>query len=40
MQEVDEFIIGLPRSFDGKETPQSNKVRAIAGRFAVQAANR
>ncbi|KAK1273813.1 hypothetical protein QJS04_geneDACA012437 [Acorus gramineus] len=39
-QEVDEFIIGLPRSRDGKETPQSNKVRSIAGRLAVQAAER
>ncbi|CAM8876495.1 unnamed protein product [Rhodiola kirilowii] len=39
-EEADEFIIGLPRSFDGNETPQSNKVRAIAGRFAVQAAER
>uniref|UniRef100_A0A7N0V0F0 YqgF/RNase H-like domain-containing protein n=1 Tax=Kalanchoe fedtschenkoi TaxID=63787 RepID=A0A7N0V0F0_KALFE len=38
--EADEFIIGLPRSLDGRETPQSNKVRAIAGRFAVQAAER
>lgn len=26
LQEVDEFIIELPRSFDGKETVQSNKV--------------
>ncbi|CAH9106317.1 unnamed protein product [Cuscuta epithymum] len=30
-QEVDEFIVGLPLSSDGKETPQSNKVRSIAG---------
>ncbi|XP_022895747.1 uncharacterized protein LOC111409884 [Olea europaea var. sylvestris] len=37
-QEVDEFIIGLPKSSDGKETTQSNKVRSVAGRFAVQAA--
>ncbi|RRT34581.1 hypothetical protein B296_00055146 [Ensete ventricosum] len=36
--EVDEFIIGLPKSHDGKETPQSNKVRSIAGRLAVRAA--
>ncbi|KAJ7962101.1 Holliday junction resolvase-like protein [Quillaja saponaria] len=39
-EEADEFIIGLPISFDGKETPQSNKVRSIAGRLAVQAAER
>ncbi|KAK3008443.1 hypothetical protein RJ639_014441 [Escallonia herrerae] len=39
-QEVDEFIIGLPKSSDGKETPQSNKVRSVAGRFAVRAAER
>ncbi|CAN0880574.1 Putative pre-16S rRNA nuclease [Linum grandiflorum] len=38
--EVDEFIIGLPRSSDGKETPQSNKVRSVAGRFAARAAER
>ncbi|XP_020585206.1 uncharacterized protein LOC110027912 isoform X2 [Phalaenopsis equestris] len=40
MEEADEFIIGLPKSHDGKETPQSNKVRSIAGRIAVQAAER
>ncbi|KAL0905384.1 hypothetical protein M5K25_023800 [Dendrobium thyrsiflorum] len=40
MEEVDEFIIGLPKSHDGKETQQSNKVRSIAGRIAVQAAER
>ncbi|KAG0457170.1 hypothetical protein HPP92_022327 [Vanilla planifolia] len=39
-EEVDEFIIGLPKSYDGKETPQSNKVRSIAGRIAVKAAER
>ncbi|EHA8592119.1 putative pre-16S rRNA nuclease [Cocos nucifera] len=39
-KEVDEFIIGLPKSRDGKETPQSNKVRSIAGRLAVRAAER
>ncbi|KAL1554835.1 putative pre-16S rRNA nuclease isoform X1 [Salvia divinorum] len=39
-QEVDEFIIGLPKSSDGKETQQSNKVRSVAGRFAVRAAER
>ncbi|CAN1305868.1 Putative pre-16S rRNA nuclease [Linum perenne] len=39
-KEVDEFIIGLPRSSDGKETPQSNKVRSVAGRFAARAAER
>ncbi|CAH9106314.1 unnamed protein product [Cuscuta epithymum] len=39
-QEVDEFIVGLPLSSDGKETPQSNKVRSIAGRLAVRAAER
>ncbi|KAI9180563.1 hypothetical protein LWI28_006072 [Acer negundo] len=39
-EEVDEFIIGLPKSSDGEETPQSNKVRSVAGRLAVQAAER
>jgi len=39
-EEVDEFIVGLPKSSDGKETPQSNKVRSIAGRLAVRAAER
>ncbi|KAJ4826893.1 hypothetical protein Tsubulata_044192 [Turnera subulata] len=39
-EEADEFIIGLPKSWDGKETPQSNIVRSIAGRFAVRAAER
>ncbi|XP_010919561.1 uncharacterized protein [Elaeis guineensis] len=39
-KEVDEFIIGLPKSRDGKETPQSNKVRSMAGRLAVRAAER
>nr|GMD06096.1 putative pre-16S rRNA nuclease [Ipomoea batatas] len=39
-QEVDEFIIGLPLSSDGKETPQSNKVRSVAGRLAVRAAEK
>ncbi|KAL7238614.1 hypothetical protein ACSBR2_004663 [Camellia fascicularis] len=39
-QEVDEFIIGLPKSCDGKETQQSNKVCSVAGRFAVRAAER
>ncbi|XP_029119965.1 uncharacterized protein [Elaeis guineensis] len=40
LTEVDEFIIGLPKSRDGKETPQSNKVRSMAGRLAVRAAER
>ncbi|KNA21701.1 hypothetical protein SOVF_040290 isoform B [Spinacia oleracea] len=39
-EEVDEFIVGLPKSSDGKETPQSNKVRSVAGRLAVRAAER
>ncbi|KAK4592958.1 hypothetical protein RGQ29_017194 [Quercus rubra] len=39
-EEADEFIIGLPKSSDGKETPQSNKVRSVAGRFAARAADR
>ncbi|CAI9103613.1 OLC1v1002130C1 [Oldenlandia corymbosa var. corymbosa] len=39
-KEVDEFIIGLPVSIDGKETPQSNKVRSVAGRLAIRAAER
>ncbi|KAK8937842.1 hypothetical protein KSP40_PGU015129 [Platanthera guangdongensis] len=40
LEEVDELIIGLPKSHDGKGTPQSNKVRSSAGRIAVQAAER
>lgn len=40
LQEADEFIVGLPKSCDGKETPQSNKVRSVAGRLAVRAAER
>ncbi|KAJ9680689.1 hypothetical protein PVL29_019877 [Vitis rotundifolia] len=40
LSEVDEFIIGLPISDDGKETPQSNKVRSVAGRLAARAAER
>lgn len=39
-EEADEFIIGLPKSCDGKETSQSNKVRSVAGRLAVRAAER
>ncbi|XP_010259874.1 PREDICTED: uncharacterized protein LOC104599161 [Nelumbo nucifera] len=39
-EEADEFIIGLPKSRHGKETPQSNKVRSVAGRLAVRAAER
>ncbi|XP_062205731.1 uncharacterized protein LOC133907678 isoform X1 [Phragmites australis] len=39
-QEADELIVGLPVSADGRETPQSNKVRSVAGRLAVQAAER
>ncbi|KAG0549901.1 hypothetical protein BDA96_01G294200 [Sorghum bicolor] len=39
-QEADELIIGLPVSADGRETPQSNKVRSVVGRLAVQAAQR
>ncbi|XP_040370099.1 uncharacterized protein LOC112176257 isoform X2 [Rosa chinensis] len=39
-EEADEFIIGLPKSSDGKETPQSNKVRSVAGRLAATAAER
>ncbi|XP_057435813.1 uncharacterized protein LOC130728373 isoform X1 [Lotus japonicus] len=39
-EEADEFVIGLPRSFDGKETPQSNIVRTVAGRLAIRAAER
>ncbi|GMP61909.1 hypothetical protein CsSME_00024196 [Camellia sinensis var. sinensis] len=33
-----QFIIGLPKSCEGKETQQSNKVHGVAGRFAVRAA--
>ncbi|KAF0928678.1 hypothetical protein E2562_006104 [Oryza meyeriana var. granulata] len=40
LTEADELIVGLPVSADGSETPQSNKVRSIVGRLAVQAADR
>ncbi|XP_020553326.1 uncharacterized protein LOC105173304 isoform X3 [Sesamum indicum] len=40
LTEVDEFIIGLPKSGQGNETEQSNKVRSVAGRLAVRAAER
>ncbi|TVU15375.1 hypothetical protein EJB05_38894, partial [Eragrostis curvula] len=39
-QEADELIVGLPVSADGSETQQSNKVRSVVGRLAVQAAER
>ncbi|GLJ18704.1 hypothetical protein SUGI_0333620 [Cryptomeria japonica] len=39
-EEVDELIIGIPKSSDGTENVQSNKVRSIAGRIAVRAAER
>ncbi|KAF8412422.1 hypothetical protein HHK36_000386 [Tetracentron sinense] len=39
-EEADEFIVGLPKSRNGEETPQSNKVRSVAGRLAVRAAER
>ncbi|XP_038708220.1 putative pre-16S rRNA nuclease isoform X2 [Tripterygium wilfordii] len=39
-KEADEFIVGLPISRDGQETPQSNKVRSVAGRLAIRAAER
>ncbi|KAM7276497.1 hypothetical protein ACFE04_018363 [Oxalis oulophora] len=39
-EEADEFVIGIPKSIDGKETIQSNKVRSVAGRLAVRAAQR
>ncbi|XP_031384052.1 uncharacterized protein LOC116197915 isoform X4 [Punica granatum] len=39
-EEADEFIIGVPRSSDGRETTQSNKVHSVAGRLAVRAAER
>ncbi|XP_073120722.1 uncharacterized protein [Henckelia pumila] len=38
--EVDEIIVGLPKSSDGMETEQSNKVRSFADRLAFRAAKR
>lgn len=35
-----EFIVGLPKSSTGLETPQSSKTRCFAGRLAVLAAQR
>ncbi|KAL4178754.1 hypothetical protein AMTRI_Chr13g116690 [Amborella trichopoda] len=39
-QEADELIIGIPISGNGKETSESNKIRSIVGRLAIQAAER
>lgn len=39
-QKADEFIVGLPQSWDGKETDRSNKTRSFAGRLAQHAADR
>ena len=38
--EADEFITGLPKSCDGKETIQSNIVCTVAVRLAIRAAAR
>jgi hypothetical protein len=40
LHEADELIVGLPVSAYGSETLQSNKVRSVVGRLAVQAAKR
>lgn len=40
VQRADELIVGLPISFDGKETAQSKKTRSFTGKLAAQAAQR
>ncbi|XVE76921.1 hypothetical protein DITRI_Ditri13aG0019300 [Diplodiscus trichospermus] len=40
LRQANEFVIGLLKSWDGNETPQSNKVRSITGRLTVRAAER
>ncbi|XP_024524615.1 uncharacterized protein LOC112344340 [Selaginella moellendorffii] len=37
-EKADEFIVGLPRSWDAQETEQSNKTRTFAGRLAQYSA--
>ncbi|KAL4194784.1 hypothetical protein AMTRI_Chr05g61240 [Amborella trichopoda] len=39
-EEADELIIEIPISGNGKETSESNKIRSIVGRLAIQAAKR
>ncbi|KAJ3689863.1 hypothetical protein LUZ61_019027 [Rhynchospora tenuis] len=38
-EDADELIVGLPKSLDGTETPQSLKVRGFVRKLAVRAAD-
>lgn len=37
-QKADEFVVGLPKYWDGKDSEQAHKVRSFAGRLANLAA--
>lgn len=39
-EKADEFVVGLPKSFDGKDSEQANKSRSFAGRLSYLAAQR
>lgn len=39
-EKVDEFVVGLPKAWDGKDTEQANKCRSFAGRLSYLAARR
>jgi len=39
-QKADEFVVGLPKYWDGKDSEQAHKVRSFAGRLANLAALR
>jgi len=39
-QKADEFVVGLPKGWDGKDTEQANKCRSFAGRLSYLAARR
>jgi putative Holliday junction resolvase len=40
VQKADEFVVGLPKSWDGKDNKQAGKCRSFAGRLASLAARR
>lgn len=39
-EKADEFVVGLPKAWDGKDTEQANKCRSFAGRLSYLAARR
>ncbi|KAG0570281.1 hypothetical protein M758_6G144900 [Ceratodon purpureus] len=39
-EKADEFVVGLPKSWDGKDSEQANKCRSFAGRLSNLAARR